>query len=61
MTGRVLQIDNVHTGERMCARACERGERRLWREERPERVAGIVGRRSRADGKENAEDPNRKA
>ena len=39
----------------------ERGDRRLRRMKRPERVAGIDGRRCCAVSKENIEDPNRKS
>ena len=37
----------------------EQGERRRWRKQRPARVAGVGGRRSRAVGKENTGHPNR--
>ena len=37
----------------------ERWERRLWREERPERVAGVGVQRSRTVGKAHTGYPNR--
>ncbi len=43
----------------VCAAIGERGDCRRWGEEGAERVAGTDGRRSRIDGKENIEGPNR--
>ena len=46
-------------GERYMKATGERWERRLWREERPERVAAVGERRSRTVGKESTGHRNR--